>query len=71
MKYDQQVKGYLKSAKQGSVLAQKQLGLLLTQKDSTIKDGIAWLEKAAATDAEAMYLLGKVYLKKIRNNQLV
>lgn len=58
---------YLVLAQQGDVLAQKQLGLLLSKNDATLYDGIVWLKKAAETDAEAMYLLGKIYLKKLEN----
>lgn len=56
-------------AKQGDILAQKQLGLLLAKDDATLNEGVTWLEKAAETDAEAMYLLGGLYLKKLQDKE--
>lgn len=63
------VEEYTHLAKQGDKLAQKQLGLLLSKNASTIYEGISWLEKAAQTDSEAMYLLGRIYLKKLENKE--
>ena len=55
---------YLDKAKQGDISAQKQLGMLLVRSNDTLDDGITWLKQAANSDADAMYLLGRIYLKK-------
>ncbi len=62
------VNDYLSAAKRGSLVAQKQLGMLLVRSDNSIKDGIRWLEKATKQgDADAMYLLGRVCLTKLND----
>ena len=64
MKNTPSINDYLEKAKRGDLSAQKQLGILLIRSNNTLHDGIAWLKKAATIDPHAMYLLGKVYLKK-------
>lgn len=69
MEFKNKVDEYALLANQGDILAQKQLGLLLSKDNTTLNEGVAWLEKAAETDAEAMYLLGRLYLKKLQNKK--
>ncbi len=64
MKHSIDHKEYLQKAQQGDALAQKRLGLLLTQSDQTLDEGIHWLTQAARQDSDAMYLLGRLFLKK-------
>lgn len=64
MEYKNKMDEYTLLAGQGDISAQKKLGLLLLQDNTTLNEGVAWLEKAAETDAEAMCLLGRLYLKK-------
>lgn len=69
MEFKNKVNEYALLASQGDIFAQKQLGLLLSKYNTTLNEGIAWLEKAAETDAEAMYLLGRLYLKKLQDKK--
>lgn len=69
MELKNKVNEYTLLANQGDLLAQKQLGLLLSKDNKTLTEGITWLEKSAETDAEAMYLLGRLYLKKLQNKK--
>lgn len=69
MKLKNEVDKYTLLANQGDILAQKQLGLLLSKDTTTLTEGVTWLEKAAETDAEAMYLLGRLYLKKLQDKK--
>ena len=69
MELKNKVDEYALLANQGDILAQKQLGLLLSKDDTTLNEGVAWLKKAAETDAEAMYLLGRLYLKKLKDKK--
>lgn len=69
MEFKDNIDEYNLLAKQGDIFAQKQLGLLLSKDNTTLNEGIAWLEKAAETDAEAMYLLGSIYLKKLQDKK--
>lgn len=63
------IEEYTKLAKSGDTLAQKQLGLILSKTGETLYDAIQWLQKAASTDPEAMYLLGRIFLKKLDNTE--
>lgn len=69
MEFKNKVDEYALLANQGDILSQKQLGLLLSKDNTTLNEGVAWLEKASETDAEAMYLLGRLYLKKIQDKK--
>ena len=59
-----------KQAQAGNLLAQKQLGIALSRCEDTLDEGIFWLKEAAKTDKDAMYALGRVYLKRKNNPNL-
>lgn len=69
MKITNKIAEYTLSANQGDTLSQKQLGLLLSKEEATLNEGVMWLEKAAETDSEAKYLLGRIYLKKLNDKK--